>query len=137
MKRSRKVYLLFFWLFSVSAMAQINTDRMMLMGRNALYYEDYVLSIRRFNMVISAKPYLSEPSRAVDRPRIFIPEDYTGAEEDTWRLPLDRTILFCPINYRLRGLCRINLKRYEEAVSDSWKLLEIEPKRRTRADGII
>ena len=36
-------------------MAQINTDRMMLMGRNALYYEDYVLSIRRFNMVISAK----------------------------------------------------------------------------------
>ena len=43
MKGSRKVYLLFFWLFSVSAMAQINTDRMMLMGRNALYYEDYVL----------------------------------------------------------------------------------------------
>ena len=33
-----------------------------------------------------------------------------------------------PDNYRLRGLCRINLKRYEEAVSDYVKLLEIEPK---------
>ena len=44
-----------------SAFAQINTDRVMLMGRNALYYEDYVLSIQRFNMVISAKPFLSEP----------------------------------------------------------------------------
>ena len=41
--------------------AQINTDRVMLMGRNALYYEDYVLAIQRFNMVINAKPWLGEP----------------------------------------------------------------------------
>ena len=81
MKGSRKVYLLFFWLFSVSAMAQINTDRMMLMGRNALYYEDYVLSIRRFNMVISAKPYLSEPYFYRGLAKFYL-EDYTGAEED-------------------------------------------------------
>ena len=33
----------------------------MLMGRNALYYEDYILAIQRFNSVISAKPYLAEP----------------------------------------------------------------------------
>ena len=46
---------------SLPIFSQINTDRVMLMGRNALYYEDYVLSIQRFNMVISAKPYLSEP----------------------------------------------------------------------------
>ena len=38
--------------------AQINTDRVLLMGRNALYYEDYVLAIQRFNMVITAKPWL-------------------------------------------------------------------------------
>ena len=31
------------------------------MGRNALYYEDYVLAIQRFNMVINAKPWLGEP----------------------------------------------------------------------------
>ena len=35
------------------ASAQINTDRVLLMGRNALYYEDYVLAIQRFNMGIS------------------------------------------------------------------------------------
>ena len=40
---------------------QINTDRVLLMGRNALYYEDYVLAIQRFNMVINAKPWLGEP----------------------------------------------------------------------------
>ena len=57
----RKVILLFFGFLPVAAWAQINTDRMMLMGRNALYYEDYVLSIQRFNMVISAKHYFSEP----------------------------------------------------------------------------
>ena len=114
MKGSRKVYLLFFWLFSVSAMAQINTDRMMLMGRNALYYEDYVLSIRRFNMVISAKPYLSEPYFYRGLAKFYL-EDYTGAEEDCGAI--DRNP-FLPDNYRLRGLCRINLKRFEEAVSD-------------------
>ena len=31
------------------------------MGRNALYYEDYVLAIQYFNEVIEAKPYLYEP----------------------------------------------------------------------------
>ena len=36
------------------AQAQINADRVLLMGRNALYYEDYVLAIQRFNLVINA-----------------------------------------------------------------------------------
>ena len=46
---------------------QINTNRVMLMGRNALYYEDYVLAIQRFNSVISSKPYLAEPDRKSTR----------------------------------------------------------------------
>ena len=41
--------------------AQINTDRMMSVGRTALYFDDYVLSIQYFNQVINAKPYLAEP----------------------------------------------------------------------------
>ena len=41
--------------------AQINTERVMTIARNALYFEDYVLSIQYFNQVISAKPYLFEP----------------------------------------------------------------------------
>ena len=41
--------------------AQINTEQMLNIGRNALYFEDYVLSIQYFNQVIKAKPYLAEP----------------------------------------------------------------------------
>ena len=48
-------------MFPVVASAQINTDRVMAIGRNALYFEDYVLSIQYFNQVINAKPYLSDP----------------------------------------------------------------------------
>ena len=33
--------------------AQINTDRMMNIARNALAYDDYVLSISYFNLVIN------------------------------------------------------------------------------------
>ena len=48
-------------LLPLALQAQINTERVLLMGRNALYYEDYVLAIQRFNMVIAAKPWLGEP----------------------------------------------------------------------------
>ena len=45
----------------VALHAQINTDRVLAIGRNALYFEDYVLSIQYFNQVIKAKPWLAEP----------------------------------------------------------------------------
>ena len=48
-------------LFPTLVCAQINTDRVMTIARNALYFEDYVLSIQYFNQVINAKPYLYEP----------------------------------------------------------------------------
>ena len=41
--------------------AQFKTDRLVMIGRSALYFEDYVLSIQYFNQAISAKPYLYEP----------------------------------------------------------------------------
>ncbi len=116
---------LFLWLFPCAAWAQINTDRVMLMGRNALYYEDYVLSIRRFNMVIAAKPYLAEPYFYRGLAKFYL-EDYVGAEEDCGAA-IDRNP-FLPDNYELRGLCRINLKRYADAISDYRNLLRIEPK---------
>ena len=50
MKRLISIALLSF-LFLTTAVAQINTDRMMDIGRNALYFEDYVLSIQYFNQV--------------------------------------------------------------------------------------
>ena len=57
----RKSLIVFFIAFSFSLHAQINTERVMIIARNALYFEDYVLSIQYFNQVINAKPYLYEP----------------------------------------------------------------------------
>ena len=48
-------------IFTISLFAQINTDRVLAIGRNALYFEDYVLSIQYFNQVIKSKPWLAEP----------------------------------------------------------------------------
>ena len=59
MKKSKLLFLLFF--ISVSSFGQINTTRMLEIGQNALYFEDYVVSIQYFNQVIKAKPYLAEP----------------------------------------------------------------------------
>lgn len=53
------------------AAAQFNTDRLMVSGRSALYYEDYVLSIQYFNQVLTAKPYLYEPWFFVALPSII------------------------------------------------------------------
>ena len=43
-------------MLSSVVMAQLNTDRITSIGRNALYFEDYVLSIQYFNQVIKLKP---------------------------------------------------------------------------------
>ena len=60
--RTLKAFLLLLFLAGWGqAAAQWNTDRIMTIGRNALYFEDYVLSIQYFNRVISVKPYLAEP----------------------------------------------------------------------------
>ena len=49
-----------FLCFASMAKAQVNTDHMMRVGRNALYFSDYVLAIKYFNQAINAKPYLAE-----------------------------------------------------------------------------
>ena len=108
-------FLLFLLILQVQAFSQINANRVMLMGRNALYYEDYVLAIQRFNSVISAKPYLAEPYFYRGLAKFYL-EDYAGAEADC-SLALDRR----PYNaqyYTLRGLCRVNMERYDLAVED-------------------
>ena len=104
--------------------AQINTDRVLLMGRNALYYEDYVLAIQRFNMVISVKPWMGEPYfyRALAK---YYLEDYQGAEIDC-NNAVERNP-YALNHYVLRALCRINQSRYALAEEDYRKALEINP----------
>ena len=112
-------------LFSCSPLqAQINTDRVLLMGRNALYYEDYVLAIQRFNMVINVKPWLGEPYfyRALAK---FYLEDYQGAEIDC-NNAVERNP-YALNHYVLRALCRINQERYALAEVDYLKAIAINP----------
>ena len=104
--------------------AQINTDRVLLMGRNALYFEDYVLAIQRFNMVISAKPWLGEPYFYRSLAKYYL-EDYQGAEIDC-SVALERNPYMCNY-YQLRALCRINQARYELASQDYVQALKINP----------
>ena len=61
--------------------AQCNTDRLMVSGRSALYYEDYVLSIQYFNQVLTAKPYLYEPWFFRGLAKFYL-DDFGGAESD-------------------------------------------------------
>ena len=85
--------------------AQINTERMMNIGRNALYFDDYVLSIQYFNMVISAKPYLHEPYFYRGLAKFYL-DDYQGAREDCSKA-IERNPFF-PNSYQVRGLSLIN-----------------------------
>ncbi len=107
--------------------SQINADRVMLMGRNALYYEDYVLSMQYFNMVINAKPYLSEPYFYRGLAKFYL-EDFSGASLDC-KEAVEKNP-FVARNYELLGLCFINLKQYEEARDAYQKLLRLEPENR-------
>ena len=104
--------------------AQLNTTRVIEIGRNALYFEDYVLSIQYFNQVIDAKPYLHEPYffRALAK---FYLEDYAGAEQD-----LDVAIAKNPYIsrcYQLRGLCRANRDSLQLAEKDFRAALRFNP----------
>jgi len=112
---------------SLSLVAQINTDRVLAIGRNALYFEDYVLSIQYFNQVIRSKPWLAEPYfyRAIAKVNL---DDFKGAEEDC-TLCLERNP-FLVQAYYCRGIARQSQDNYHGALSDYNKGLEFKPEDR-------
>lgn len=118
------VWVLLFCLFSLSSHAQINTDRVLSIGRNALYFEDYVLSIQYFNQVIQAKPYLYEPYYYRGIAKVLL-EDFKGAEEDC-TLALERNPFVVGV-YSCRGYARQQLGDYAGAIADYTKGLEYDP----------
>lgn len=111
-------------LLPVCAFAQINTDRVMTVGRNALYFEDYVLSIQYFNQVINAKPYLSEPYFFRGLAKLNL-DDFQGAEDDCAEA-IHRNP-FVVSAYQVRGLARIKQGNYTGAIEDYLKALEYDP----------
>ena len=120
----RRVFIIIMTLLSLHASAQFKVDRLIMSGRSALYYEDYVLAIQHFNRAISSKPYLYEPwyYRAVAK---FYLDDFVGAEADcTEAINLNPYVTSI---YELRGLCRIRQHKYEEAIQDYDRALKDDP----------
>ena len=78
---ARRLVIALFILLPLTAAAQFNVDRLVMSGRSALYYEDYVLAIQHFNRAIMSKPYLYEPwfYRGVAK---YYLDDFAGAESD-------------------------------------------------------
>ncbi|MBO4851281.1 MAG: tetratricopeptide repeat protein [Prevotella sp.] len=121
---ARRLVIALFSLLPLTAAAQFNVDRLVMSGRSALYYEDYVLAIQHFNRAIMSKPYLYEPwfYRGVAK---YYLDDFAGAESDcSEAIKLNPYITGI---YELRGLCRIKVKKYEEAITDYDRALKDEP----------
>lgn len=108
----------------LAVLAQFNTKRMLEMGKNALYYDDYLLSIRRFNAVISARPNLGEAYyyRALAK---FYLSDYHGADADAtsaleWNPYIENLL-------PLRAICRVNMKHFADAEEDYQSITQSRP----------
>jgi len=110
------------------ATAQLNTDRITAIGRNALYYEDYVLSIQYFNQVIKVKPYLADPYlyRAIAKIQLG---DYGGAEQDC--NSAIKNSPFLPGAYYTRGFVYRMTEQYEKAERDFSEALVFSPDNKT------
>ncbi len=83
--------------------AQIDVEQALSIGRNAIYFNDYIVSMGYFNQIIGLRPWMAEPYfyRAVAKINL---DDYAGAEADA-SLALERNPIF-PRAYLLRGIAR-------------------------------
>lgn len=121
----KKIFIIIvFAILPLVASAQYNVDRLIMSGRVAVYYEDYVLGIQYFNQAIAMKPYLWEPwqLRAIAK---FNLDDFRGAEADaTEAINLNPYINQL---YDLRGISRIRQGNFNDAISDYEKAISIQP----------
>lgn len=102
-------------LFSLWSRAQTDVSGVLMLGRTALAYDDYITAITYFNQANQARPYLAEPYywRAVAK---FSLDDHSGATND-----LDQALTHNPYQthyYSLRALCHIQLQNYHAAIAD-------------------
>lgn len=124
MKRMRVLFLIVVVFCSLAVKGQLNTERVMTIGRNALYFEDYVLSIKYFNMVIGVRPLLSEPYFYRGLAKYYL-DDFNGASEDlTLSIERNPYVSNC---YQLRGLCRVKMEQYDSAEVDFRNALRFQP----------
>lgn len=116
--------LLIMVMLAVSVKGQLNTERLMSVGRSALYFQDYVLSIQYFSKVIQVKPNLSDPYfyRAVAKIQL---EDFDGAKKDLDSF-MERNP-FSPMAYYARCYVACQAEDWESAEKDIKMALEYSP----------
>lgn len=107
--------------------AQINTDQVMQVGKSALYFEDYILSIQYFNQIIAAKPYLAQPYffRGLAKYNL---DDFQGAIADA-TAAIEKNP-FLTDAYELRAVCLQNIGDYSKAIVDYNHILLTMPESR-------
>ena len=104
--------------------AQYNVDRILIGGRIALHYEDYVLSIQYFNQAINQKPYLWEPWQLRSIAKYYL-DDWHGAYADASKaIELNPYVTEL---YDLRGITAIKQHLYDQAIKDYTKAIQQEP----------
>lgn len=121
MKRWLHIILL---VLALPAAAQINVERTLQVGRNALYFEDYMLAIQYFNQAINAKPYLAEPYflRAIAKYNL---EDFAGARADATQATDVNP--FLPDAWEVRGVANQCLGDHVAAIADYDHALALLP----------
>ncbi|MDE6321512.1 MAG: tetratricopeptide repeat protein [Muribaculaceae bacterium] len=109
---------------STTVKAQVNTEQVIRIGQNALYYEDYMLSIQYFNQAITSRPDLATPyfMRSIAKLNL---DDYQGAENDA-TLALERN-KFIVDAWEVRGVARQNMGKLREAIEDYTQALILLP----------
>ena len=109
------------------AAGQVNTQQTINIGRNAMYFEDYVLAIQYFNRAIQAKPYQAWPYFYRSIAKINL-EDYKGAAADAAKaIELNP---FITDAYEVHGVALQNMGDSRGAIADYARALEQLPDNR-------
>lgn len=121
----RKFYcILLAFLATFSLGAQLDVSRVMTIGRNALYFRDYMVAIGYFNKVLELRPWMAEPYFLRGYAKMML-EDYAGAREDA-SLALERNA-FLGQAYLVRAIANHSLKAYKKASDDYCTALRLSP----------
>lgn len=122
--RSLILSLLLLGLYGPESIAQIDTERAISVGRNALYFKDYVLAIQYFNSAIQAEPNLADPYYLRGLAKYSL-DDYLGAEADS-NAALERNPFIYGAHY-LRAISRHTLGKDSLALRDYEVVLHDNP----------
>lgn len=110
--------------FAPKGIAQIDTERAINVGRNALFFKDYVLAIQYFNSAIQAEPNLADSYYLRGLAKYSL-DDYLGAEADS-DAALERNPFIYGAHY-LRAISRHTLGKDSLALKDYETVLKDNP----------